>query len=61
MSSKNQGRVSAERRARIYNGNPDCLPRYNFGSGAGWKTKCKTNRRLSFNIKSKNNMSRGYN
>jgi len=35
--SKNQGRNNQDR----YKGDPNCLPRYNYATGAGYKTKCK--------------------
>ena len=31
----------------------DCLPRYNYSNGAGWKTSKKWEKKLSFKIKSK--------
>jgi hypothetical protein len=49
--SKNQGRLQENARKRFYDGDSDCLPKYNYSNGAGMKTKSR--RQWSFAIKSK--------
>lgn len=43
--SKNQGRKNQER----YQGDPNCLPRHNYATGAGYKSKCR--RPMTFNYR----------